>query len=236
MALMLAGGWLAYPSVWRYLATKDAFKIDEICITGGDHLNQSELQALIPDILGVNLLAVDLAVVESALMKHPWVDNVRVHRRLPSRLVIFVCEKDPVALVTGTSLKALDRAGNLLPMECWHGTIDLPLVHLASGDDSRSRRELLRDLSIRLQALQRRLPVVWQLISEISLDKCDQIELYTSCSRTRILLGKKPTWQQMLNLYTFLIYQGSFSGMDDIELVDLRFRGQVIVRRDRRDT
>lgn len=240
MSLALMGGWMVYPNVWQYLASQDAFRLEEIYIKGGDHLDQTELEALLPDIIGVNLLAIDLAIVESVLLQHPWVSEARAHRRLPNRLVITVYEKDPQALVTGEGLWALDRGGKLLPLNRWQGTLDLPLVRLSATGDLKAGSAVsdprLLDLGIRLQALRRRLPDVWQMISEVTWDDQGQIIFYASCSRTRILLGREPNWQQMLNFYSFLIYQGRYSGMDDIEFVDLRFQGQVIVRRNRRDT
>jgi cell division protein FtsQ len=240
MTLLLLGGWFVYPSVWLYLASQDTFLLEEINLLGGEHLNQSELQALLPEIIGVNLLVIDLGVVENALLQHPWVKEARARRRLPDRLVITVSEKEPVALVAGENLWALDRAGKLLPLDAWQGALSLPLVRLTSrgnlqvGGVINDKR--LLDLGMRLQALRRRLPDVWQMISEVTWDEQGQVILYASCSRTRILLGTEPSWQQILNFYSFLVYQGFYSGMDDIAFVDLRFRGQVIVRRNRRST
>lgn len=240
MALLLLGGWLVYPNALQYLASQEAFRLEEISISCGEHLNQSELQALLPEIIGVNLLVIDLGVVENALLLHPWVKEARARRRLPDRLVITVYEKEPVALVAGESLWALDRTGKLLPLDAWQGALSLPLVRLTSQDNLKAggviNDKRLLDLGMRLQALRRRLPDVWQMISEVTWDEQGQVILYASCSRTRILLGTEPSWQQVLNFYSFLVYQGCNSGMDDIAFVDLRFRGQVIVRRNRRDT
>lgn len=238
--LLLIGGWWTYPYLWRYMSRQDAFKISEIIIRNAGGLDEAVLRVLLPPVEGQNLFAVDLRKVEEALRQHPWVENVKLHRHLPRKLVISVTEKTPAALICTERIWAVDRAGTLLPLENWSGTLDLPLVKFA-GQKGHKAGQVISDgrvlgLLPRLQGLKRRLPQLWQMISEIAWDEKGQLILYASGSRTRILLGTQPCWQQMCNLYSFLLFEGSRSGLENIRFVDLRFRGQVIIRRAKAST
>ncbi len=240
IALMLLGiisaaGWFAHPHLWDFLCRQKVFQLETICYTGNEHIDKEELDALLPDIIGVNIFVIDVEAVKSAVSEHPWIEEVTLHRRLPHKLVISVTEKRPLALINSSRCRAVDRKGAVLPLECWNGILDVPLIRYQSGKNltpgsSIDDKSLLKVLHF-LETMQRLLPELWEMTSEVSWDSDGQLYLNLAGSRTRILLGHDPQWQQFTDFYSFLIYEGGRSGIDDIKFVDLRFRGQVIVRR-----
>ncbi|TKJ41492.1 hypothetical protein CEE37_02715 [candidate division LCP-89 bacterium B3_LCP] len=240
VSLVVIVGWFLSPNVLQYLSQQECFKLEEVCFTGNEHIEETDLLSLLPEVIGINLFSLDLNIIKHAVLQHPWVLEASVHRRLPDRLLIRVEEKQPVALVKLKTLQAISASGDLLPLDKWHGAIDLPLIQAAKfqnslKDDKINNRRLM-DITRSVAALKKRIPDLWLLISEITLDRKGRIVMYPSCSHTCILVGDELGWQQMRDFYSFIIFQGSPNGMVDISFVDLRFRGKVIVRRTSSDT
>ncbi|HSH45893.1 MAG TPA: FtsQ-type POTRA domain-containing protein, partial [Longimicrobiales bacterium] len=55
----------------------------------------------------------------------PLVESVEVRRKLPAGVEIRVREVEPVALVAGSTLRPVDAAGRLLPVETAGALLDL---------------------------------------------------------------------------------------------------------------
>ncbi len=225
----------AVPRFWNWLGRQPIFTVTAVTWEGVRNLDPKHLQAELPEISGENLFRIDLDAVRSAVLKHPWIADVKLHRRLPDELVIQVRERVPVAVINGGKLWGIDRGGILLPLENWRGVLDLPLVDYPLPDQPQPGSIIgAEDLHQALGTLNRireRLPELWEMISEVSWDGNNQLIFYASQTRTRILVGRRPRWEQILNFYSFMIYEGGRSQMDDVASVDLRFPGQVIVKR-----
>lgn len=235
VGLVCAGGWIAYPYLWNYLCSLSYFKVTRIIFNGLQKVQEKELRALLPQIGGVNLFTLDFETLEAKLECHPWVKHASCHRLLPDKLRIDIQEREPVALLSRAGLWAADIQGVVLPLDSNRGALDLPLVNIGSGPVI-TPGAALGDSQVvailpKLHALQRRLPDLWRSILEVSWNEKGEIELLAFDLPSRVLVGKEITWRQMLNFYTFLIYQGRRAGIEDIAFVDLRFWGQVVVRR-----
>jgi cell division septal protein FtsQ len=230
-----AGGWLGYPYLWDYLCSISYFKVTRITFTGLQMVKEPELRALLPRVGGVNLFALNFTELELRLERHPWVAQAQLKRHLPDGLYIDITERKPVALLSRKGLWALDTHAIALPLDGGRGELDLPLIIADSGQapqaGSALQEEPLVSFLPLLEALHQRTPNLWNAISEISWDEKGELELYAFGNPARVLVGKSPTWPQMLNFYTFMVYQGRRSGLDDIAFMDLRFPGEVVISR-----
>jgi len=239
LLVLLAGaagtGFYFRETIRDYVCTSSYLAITRITFTGLAGVREAELRDLLGPVGGTNLMALDAVAAQARLESHPWVARARLHRHLPGRLRVEITERRPVALLSHGSLWALDASAVALPVDPQRGMLDLPLVHL---DLERNPEpglalpgERLTSLLPGLEALRRRLPHLWSAISEVSWDSLGQLEMVALNHPARVLVGKEATWKQMRNLYTFIVYQGRRSGTEDVEFVDLRFPGQVVVRR-----
>jgi cell division protein FtsQ len=223
------------PRLWDWFGRQTLFTIEAVTIEGIQYLDEGHLRAQLPEISGKNLFRIDLEALKSEVVKHPWIADVKLHRRLPDELVIEVRERVPVAVINGQKLWVVDRGGVLMPLEVWHGVLDLPLVDYPLPDQAHPGQVLsggdIQQALGYLDRIRERLPELWEMVSEVTWDRKDQLIFYTSRTRTRILVGPEPRWEQILNFYSFLIYEGGRAEMDDVASVDLRFPGQVIVKR-----
>ncbi len=126
---LVAGGvawglWAGFrTSARRLFAENDAFQLRDIAVdNAGDILKQDQVIGYLRLQRGVNLLALDLSQMRRDLELLPVVDRAEVSRELPSRLIIRITERVPLAnissAVPGTHYQ-IDRAGvvvNLLPL------------------------------------------------------------------------------------------------------------------------
>lgn len=244
-ALTAAGAWFGYPYLWDYLSHQNYFNVNRVTFQGLEQVREEELRSVLegpPPVIGSNLFALNLSRLEEELEKHPWIENAVLHRRLPNHLLIEINERKPVALYSMDGLWALDIHGVALPLDVDRGGVDLPILNFSVRRDGIQQiqpiqgGDTLRDVRLvellgKLEALRRRLPPLWESFSELTLTEGGDVEAYAFRQSAKVLLGGSPGWRQMLNFYTFIIYQGRRAGIEDIEFVDLRFRNQVVVRR-----
>lgn len=76
-----------------------AFAIEEVKVTGADHLTNEEMAVLAAVPQGTTLLTVDAAGIENSVVRDAWVQSVRVERHFPNTLEIVVTERTIAAVV-----------------------------------------------------------------------------------------------------------------------------------------
>jgi cell division protein FtsQ len=96
---------------WRWATTTPRLALREVVVSGQARATEAELVRLSGAVLGLNVFALDTAAMERSIGTHPWVRKVRVHRALPSRLLVEVTEHQAVALLALGELYLVDEAG-----------------------------------------------------------------------------------------------------------------------------
>jgi len=116
----------------------DAFRVRRVEIVGAEMLPPAEALELSGITDSVSVFD-DLEPWRRRLLRHRLVSDVRVRRRLPATLRIEVTESEPVALVRGAELRAVDARGRLLPVDPAGADLDVPLIDVEAryeGPDS----------------------------------------------------------------------------------------------------
>src|SRR3990167_7147513 len=81
------------------------------------HVSEFDLIRLSGVKKGDNIVALSLAKVRQDLLRYPWIREVRLSRRIPTRLLVWVEEQEPVALLeyqesaSSTALYLVNREG-----------------------------------------------------------------------------------------------------------------------------
>lgn len=189
IALLSVGGVLG----WRSLRTAQALRIREIRFRGLVHAGAAELLALSPVKRGDPLLLADLAAVQAALARHPWVRGVEVGRRWPPALEVTVRERTAAAVVDLGGLYLVDDDGAVFKRAAAGDGIDLPVV------TGLSRAEYVQRPSAIAPLLQGALALVraWSeggregagRLSEIHVDAADGVTLYVGDDGMQVRLG-----------------------------------------------
>jgi cell division protein FtsQ len=130
--LMLAGlgaglGAGAYTLTY-YLRTSPALSVRCIEVHGTRRASRDDLLRLAGLSEGANVFAVDLAVAERRLERHPWVSRAVVRRVVPDRLVVEIEEHAPAALVSLEAVYVADPHGRLFMRLQPGDGLDLPVL------------------------------------------------------------------------------------------------------------
>ena len=143
-----------------------------------------------------NLLAVDVAQVESVLESHPWIAGAEVIRDWPNRLLIILQEKNPVALLNRESgLFYLDNEGGIIAAVNPSQELDFPVITGLENFQfntvpSRTIPEPLLEVYAFLKLANRNNPILpEQNISEIHIAETGELVLYLLDRPFPIYLG-----------------------------------------------
>ena len=104
------------------------FQLQEVNFTGLNRASRAELVKLSALAPGQNLFAMEVPVLEKAMLQHPWVHSVQVTRHFPATVSVEVVEHTPEALVVLGDLYVLNGEGEPFKRVTPGDGLDLPLV------------------------------------------------------------------------------------------------------------
>lgn len=210
------------------------FDVRTVELSGLVYLDSAEARALVRVPEGYSIWD-DHDSLALELEAHPLVDQVQVRRRLPSRVLIEVAERRPVALAVGPVLRPVDDEGRFLPIDPADHRLDLPVLHL---DDSSStadsvrmarRRGLLATEVRRIEELD---PAMAAALSDIRMDSWNDVVL--TLSTPRVQLRYRPPISAVRLREAGIILEDALERASNRQLlaIDLRFAEQVVARYD----
>jgi cell division protein FtsQ len=223
------GGYRAFDLVFA----AGALRVERIRVHGNERLSSGEVQTLVRDLQGANILTVDLAAYRRILLKSPWVSAVAIRRVLPSTIDVYVSERRPFGLCRlGNQLYLVDRDGTVMDeFGPQYAEFDLPIVDglvraprngKPTIDDARA--ELAARVVDSLQGsreLSRR-------VSQIDVtDAHDAVVLLDNDSA--LLHVGEDRFKERLQSY-LEIAEALRERVPDIDYVDLRFEERVYVK------
>ncbi len=132
VALVAAAGWAAWAGTRglarRLFAENDAFQIRELVVENtGEVLKPDAVLSYLRLQRGQNLLGVDIARLRRDLEVMPVVERAEVGRELPSRLVIRIAERTPIASLVagmGPMRYQVDARGVVMDLQSMHRLSD----------------------------------------------------------------------------------------------------------------
>ncbi|MGH7339605.1 MAG: cell division protein FtsQ/DivIB, partial [Candidatus Rokuibacteriota bacterium] len=172
----------------RWVSGSGRFPLKTIVVKGTRLAQESEIQGLMSEWMGVNLLNIGLLDVEKSVRAHPWIGQsgwVRIQRRLPGTLVITVREREAVsAALVGGVVVLLDELG--LPIDRFgprYAGYDFPIIRgvdsLIGGGpegEARLRRALAEGVRV-TRTLASREPAFYDQVSEIDVSQESMVVL-----------------------------------------------------------
>lgn len=207
------------------------FELDTIELGGASRLSNQTALKLISAKKGVNIFTVDLKAIQHDMERDPRIQQVRIRRHLPSTISVAIKEREPVMLIGGQQLMALDAEGMVMPIEGAGRPLDIPVltgVHPPLEPGSGIHHlGVQRGLEIR-RAVEQQAPGLWDAISEINLSNLESPRLYLTPSGTEVLLGSGDPGAQIQRLWIVLrdlAVQGTA-----VHTMDLRFKDQLVCR------
>ena len=106
----------------------DYFKARSLRIEGMQRLSRNQIIETARVKKGMNVLAVNLAMVRKQLLAHPWIAEAEVRREIPAGLYIRVREQSPLAIIDLDRKYLINEYGRIFKEWTDTDPADLPLV------------------------------------------------------------------------------------------------------------
>jgi cell division protein FtsQ len=228
----------------RHVRTSPAFATRAISVEGYERLSEAEILTAAGLSLGQNVFEVPPEDAQARLLRHPWIAEARVLRRLPGTFHVELREHQASALIWLDRLYLVGEDATLFKSVAPGDPVDLPVV---TGVDVRRftrdrpyRSSLLLEVvavlhDYRAAGLFRREP-----IAEIHVEPDDALSLYVGDDATEIRLGRGPYRSKLRKLRTVLDRleareaRPAYVYLDNVrrpDRVTVRLRGSDVVLR-----
>lgn len=124
--VVVVGGYRAFDLALN----ASVLRVNKIRVHGNVRLSSGEVQTLVRDLRGSNILTADLSGYRRVLLRSPWVSEVSLRRVLPSTVDVYVSERRPFGLCRlGSQLYLIDRDGTVVDeFGPQYAEFDLPIV------------------------------------------------------------------------------------------------------------
>ena len=238
IAVLLPAGLAGY-FVARFALSSPLFVLNsdaQVVITGNRFVSREEiLNALAlplggPGTTGVNIFRLALETRRKQVESIPWVQSAALTRVYPSRLVVHVEERTPVAFASmGGPVGLVDSQGVLLEKP-ENASFDFPVITgLEASGGLEGRRSRLAIYQEFMRQLQEESPRSGWLISEVNLADPDDLVALLIQGQDTILVhfGHKDFLDRFRNFLVLLPELRKSNAK--LDSVDLRYRNQIVV-------
>ncbi len=140
---------LLFIYAYSYLLSMPYFEIKEVSVRGLKELTEKDILTLAAIPPQQNLLSVNTEALVLRVSANPWVRNIYAGRELPSRLVLEVRERNPVAMVKQASdFYLMDNEGVVFKKFGKGDDVDLPIITGIDGREKEKSKLLLSTLNL----------------------------------------------------------------------------------------
>jgi len=211
------------------------FKTTQIQLEGLRKLSRQVVlkQARVKE--GENILSLNLSVIRSRLLSHPWIAEVDVKRELPSRMTIHVTEHKPLAFLDLGRSFIIDDDGEIFKEKDKNDPNNLPVISGMDYSDLHSSGQphgtpfasVLRLLRL-WQSAGHKIPKV--RVRNIEIDRELGITLRTSGRMKSIRLGYGEYQTKYDRLKSILKYIDTQKRFPKIDTIDVSNPDRVVLR------
>jgi cell division protein FtsQ len=203
---VLAAGFLVWSGRDRLARTAPyrlLFLVPRVQVEGCIYLGEAEVRKAAGLDRRVDFLRTDLARARARLLKAPRVEQARIVRALPRRIVIQVVERRQVAIVRGGRLFETDERGVILPPLVSGVLPDVPVVSGVRVADARAGKAIKDPRFARalrhLAALARPAVGLPHPISQVDVTDADRTVVTLAPDGVDVFLPKEPPGPRMLS-------------------------------------
>jgi cell division protein FtsQ len=217
--------------LYNYLTTSESFVIGVVELKGMSRVESSEIEAVMADLRGQNILLAPIDRYEQRIEMHPRVERASMKRVLPDKVACTVEERKPVALIFTDQFMEVDRHGMVMVDDEYSAVLDLPIItglsrsvievgKINSDEGLRSALDAL--LLYKLLGGE-----VAEAISELKVSSSGVSIL--SLEQDCVLLLGRGDYANRLKKY-FLLKDTIAEHVTSARFIDLRFDDQIVLR------
>lgn len=207
--------------------------LERIRLVGRVILDSAEIvdRAGIPD--SVTLRKLDLKAIEERLRTHPFISEASVYRGENGTLVMEIRERAPVAVTfLGSTPVYLDSIGTALPYRFSSAAFDVPIIEGIAADGAIDSLKALEAIGV-ARGMRGYDESLYREISEIRRGANGEYTLVMADNAVPIRAGVADEVVSRLGkLEIFWRTVLAAEGTSGIRYIDLRWDGQVVVKRD----
>jgi cell division protein FtsQ len=227
---------VAYGSVYRYGTQNWRFRVessDDIRVRGLDKVTRAQVMEVLGADIGRNVFFIPLEQRRKQLENIPWIESAIVMRLLPNRISVQIQERTPVAFARiNNRIELVDASGVIMELP-YKTHYSFPVVLGLSDSDPLLRRAAQMKIYSRLMSeLDAGGMHYSNDVSEVGLDDAEDVKVTVTGPAGAVLvhLGNDQFLER------FRTYLSHISGwrqqFQNVESVDLRYEGQIIVNPD----
>jgi cell division septal protein FtsQ len=217
--------------LYDYLTTCDGLAVSQIHIEGTNRLSVGEVNRLIADIEGQNILLVSLDDYQKRFTDHPRISSVALKRVLPNKVICTVGERTPVVLLYTDRFLEVDEQGMVMPADDLTPLLDLPVITGVSGRTIKEGKRLehasILSALDALRVCKKQGGNFADDISELRISDLG-ISIVSLEQGLVLLLGDSDIDKRLKKFFlmrTTIVERGESAG-----LIDLRFDDQIVLR------
>ena len=179
--------------VYVHLLSDPYFRVREVEVEGGRKIPKEILLSLTVMEGMPNLFSVKLKDVVKRLESHPWIEQVRVRKVFPHKIVIQVEERKPMAIIQLEELYYVDTQGEIFTPVGDRDEYNYPYVtglsrRVLERDPVEAKRLINKALELLRMVSQKKVPPLEE-ISEIHMEKAFGIHCFTKSEGVEVKMG-----------------------------------------------
>jgi hypothetical protein len=180
---------------WGYvhLLGDPYFRVREVEVEGGHKIPKEALLSLAVIEGMPNLFSVKLKEVIKRLEVHPWIEQVRVRKVFPNKILIQIEERKPMAIIQLEELYYIDTKGEIFSSVGEGDEYNYPYLtgltrRVLEKDPLEAKRLIAKALEILRIAGQQKLAPLEE-ISEVHMEKAFGIHCFTKTGGVEVKMG-----------------------------------------------
>jgi cell division protein FtsQ len=213
---------------------------DNIEITGVANAPRTQVLDVVKEDISRNIFFVPLEEHKQKLEQIPWVESAAVMRLLPNRVFVAIHERTPVAFVLiGPKISLIDSGGVVMGLPASRQTkFSFPVIHgMSESDPLPSRAATMRIYNRMVRELDSAEGEHYtRQISEVDLSDPQNVKATVNDAGGTVLVHLGD--EHFLERYKLFVgHIGEWrQQFKNVESVDLRYEGQIIVNPDTAQT
>lgn len=179
--------------VYVHLLGDPYFRVREVEVEGGRKITRETLLSLTVIEGMPNLFSVRLKEVVKRLESHPWIEQVRVRKVFPNKILIQIEERKPMAIIQLEELYYIDIKGEIFSRLGERDEYNYPYLtgltrQVLEKDPVEAKRLITKALELlRIVSQEKFTPL--EEISEIHMQKAFGIHCFTKAEGVEVKMG-----------------------------------------------
>jgi cell division protein FtsQ len=228
LVLLLVGA--AGASVYSWLGRSDIFSVRVVDMNPCEHVSGDEIAGTLKGVAGGNIWSLSKEQIGRRLLSHPYVREVVVRKAFPDKLVLYIGEREPVAMINLDALYYVDGDGTIFKRLTAYDAKDKPILTGFSRDDLAAKdpvtvRNLKKTIDLLRYAESGSLN---RNISEVHFDAQDGYTLVTRDFGLQLKIGLMDFSEAMRRVEEAMPKLASLGKTKGV--VDLKTAGRIFVR------